>query len=353
MRLKKFHDWPYRVKRLLAGVILLLGAILSLSPSAFTRRETCSDKPVIAAPSAAQRGEEVIRFAVIGDFGQAGSNEAAVASLVKSWQPDFIITTGDNNYPNGEATTIDANIGQYFSDYIFPYHGSYSPGTDANRFFPTLGNHDWESGTVQPYLDYFPIDESEVNPNSSGNERYYDFVQGPVHFFALDSDAKEPDGTTSTSRQASWLQAQLAASTTPWQVVYFHHSPYSSSKHGSLERMQWPFAQWGVDIILSGHDHTYERLHIDDIFYFVNGLGGRSIYTFYTLVAGSQVRYNENYGAMLVAASEANLDVEFHSITCGGELIDTYTIEADREADGMITVSPPLETQPHGGNTDD
>jgi hypothetical protein len=349
MRLKKFHDWPFRVNHLLVGIILL-GGILSLSPSAFTSKPICPDKPVISIPSASKEAEKVIRFAVIGDFGQAGSNEAAVASLVKSWQPDFIITTGDNNYPNGEATTIDANIGQYFSDYIFPYDGSYSPGTDTNRFFPSLGNHDWESGTVQPYLDYFPIDESVVNLNSSGNERYYDFMQGPVHFFVLDSNRKEPDGTTSTSRQASWLQAQLAASTTPWQVVYFHHPPYSSSKHGSLERMQWPFAHWGADIVLSGHDHTYERLHIDDILYFVNGLGGRSTYPFYTPVAGSQVRYNENYGAMLVAASEDYFNAEFYSITCDGELIDSYTIEADREAAGAVTVSPSLETQPHGGN---
>jgi hypothetical protein len=333
MKLKKFHNWPFRVNHLLVGIILL-GGILSLSPSAFTSKPICPDKPVISIPSASKEAEKVIRFAVIGDFGQAGSNEAAAASLVKSWQPDFIITTGDNNYPNGEATTIDANVGQYFSEYIFPYHGSYSPGTDTNRFFPSLGNHDWESGTVQPYLDYFPIDESVVNRNSSGNERYYDFMQGPVHFFVLDSNRKEPDGTTSTSRQASWLQAQLAASITPWQVVYFHHPPYSSSKHGSLERMQWPFTRWGVDVVLSGHDHTYERLHIDDILYFVNGLGGRSIYPFYTPVAGSQVRYNDNYGAMLVTASEYYLNVEFYSITCGSELIDSYTIEVAGEAAG-------------------
>jgi hypothetical protein len=352
MKLKNFYDWPSSVKRLLVSIILL-GLILSLSSSAFTSREICSDKPVISAPAIFQEGEEIIRFAVIGDFGEAGPNEEAVASMVKSWQPDFIITTGDNNYPNGEAKTIDANIGQYYSEYIFPYHGDYSPGTATNRFFPSLGNHDWKSGIVQSYLDYFPIDESAVNRNSSGNERYYDFVQGPVHFFALDSDEREPDGTTSNSRQAAWLQTQLAASITPWQVVYFHHPPYSSSKHSSTERMQWPFAQWGVDVVLSGHDHTYERLHINNIFYFVNGLGGKSIYPFYTPVAGSQVRYNKNYGAMLIAVSEDYLNVEFHSITCGGELVDTYTIEADGKAANIVTVSPSIETQSHGGNAGD
>ena len=62
-----------------------------------------------------------IRFAVIGDFGDAGSDEEAVASLVDSWNVDFIITVGDNNYPDGEASTIDENIGQYFHQYIYPY----------------------------------------------------------------------------------------------------------------------------------------------------------------------------------------------------------------------------------------
>ncbi|PYV85585.1 MAG: alkaline phosphatase, partial [Acidobacteria bacterium] len=57
-----------------------------------------------------------VRFAVIGDYGTAGQNELDVSSLVKSWNPDFIITVGDNNYPDGWASTIDRNIGQYYHD---------------------------------------------------------------------------------------------------------------------------------------------------------------------------------------------------------------------------------------------
>src|SRR5262245_59291227 len=84
-----------------------------------------------------------IRFAVIGDFGLAGQPEADVANLVKNWNPSFILTIGDNNYELGEASTIDANIGQYYHDYISPYTGSYGSGSaSGNRFFPTLGNHD-------------------------------------------------------------------------------------------------------------------------------------------------------------------------------------------------------------------
>ena len=80
-------------------------------------------------------------FAVIGDYGLDGENEAKVANLVKGWNPDFIITTGDNNYPYGAAETIDQNIGKYFSDYIYPYSGSYGEGAEENKFFPAIGNH--------------------------------------------------------------------------------------------------------------------------------------------------------------------------------------------------------------------
>ena len=85
-----------------------------------------------------------LRFAVIGDFGTVGSSALGVSTLVKSWNPALVITTGDNNYPVGGASTIDQNIGQYYAQFIDPYVGSFpgAPAVPPNRFFPTLGNHD-------------------------------------------------------------------------------------------------------------------------------------------------------------------------------------------------------------------
>src|SRR5262245_42372635 len=62
-----------------------------------------------------------IRFAVVGDYGADTPDEARVAALVKSWSVDFVITTGDNNYPNGEASTIDQNIGKHYGEFIGNY----------------------------------------------------------------------------------------------------------------------------------------------------------------------------------------------------------------------------------------
>ncbi|MBI5945198.1 MAG: metallophosphoesterase [Chloroflexi bacterium] len=257
-----------------------------------------------------------IVFAVIGDFGDAGQPEADVASLVKSWNPSFIITVGDNNYPDGAASTVDQNIGQYYHDYIFKYSGKFGSGSAVNRFFPALGNHDWDQNNGRQQELYFTL---------PGNERYYDFTQGPLHFFVLNSNATEPDGITVDSKQAKWLKSGLAASTSKFDIVVMHHPPYSSGRHGSTKAIQWPFKLWGAEAVLAGHDHLYERLLVDGLPYFVNGIGGaEKLYYFQSALPESKIRYNQDYGAMRVEASSQSM--KFQLYTRAGILIDEYTI---------------------------
>jgi tartrate-resistant acid phosphatase type 5 len=259
-----------------------------------------------------------VRMAVIGDYGLAGPDEAAVAELVASWAPDLVITVGDNNYEQGMASTLDENVGQYYHAFIAPYVGKLGRGADENRFFPSLGNHDWRTPQARPYLEYFTL---------PGNERYYELVWGPLHLFALDSDPHEPDGNGPESVQAKWLRERLAASTSPWQLVYMHHPPYSSGDHGSTADLQWPFAEWGVDVVLAGHDHHYERIERDGIVYFVNGLGGNpERYELRTARAGSEIRYNAEHGAMLVEATADRLELRF--VTAAGREIDSRVLQA-------------------------
>ena len=309
-----------------------------LTLAAIERQEAASLLPRAHAHSMNLRDNrtpETIRFAAIGDYGSKKSGTHRVANLVKGWQPDFIITLGDNNYEKGARSTIDRNVGYYFRDYIYPYVGEYEvegSGEEAsvNRFFPALGNHDWsglkwnENGLRGAYLSYFDL---------PGNKRYYDFVQGSVHFFVIDSDYHEPDGVSGISNQAMWLRAALADSAARWKIVYFHHSPYSSGKmNGSNPVMRWPFKQWGAHAVLSGHDHLYERLVIDDFPYFVNGLGGKSRHEFREPLVGSQRRYSANDGAIYIEATSERLTFQF--ITVDDELIDSYTIQATVPPEG-------------------
>jgi hypothetical protein len=258
----------------------------------------------------------ITRFAVIGDYGGATPAEREVARLVRSFDPEFIVTTGDNNYPSGSAETIDANIGQFYHSFIYPYRGKYGGGATENRFFPTLGNHDWYTPNAQPYLDYFTL---------PGNERYYDIVRGNVHYVAIDSDVNEPDGITSDSVQGRWCQATVSTSTAPFRVAAMHHPPYSSASHGSSTVMQWPYRQWGFDLVLAGHDHTYERLEVDGLTYVVNGLGGQHMYSFGTPLLGSVARSNEKQGALFIEASATKLVGRFVDIA--GVERDVFAIE--------------------------
>ncbi|MBI3673274.1 MAG: tandem-95 repeat protein, partial [Rhizobiales bacterium] len=265
-------------------------------------------------------------FAALGDYGVNNGHELAVANLIKAKNPDFIVTLGDNTY--GAANTPDLAVGQYYSDYIGNYQGIYGPGSVDNRFFPALSNHDWTDSGIKAYQDFFTIPES-----SSHNSLYYDFVQGPVQFFVMDTDPRGPDGFAPGSAQYQWLQNGLANSVTPWQIVVVPSPPYSSgSTYGSNPATQLPFEQWGADAVLSGDDHDYERIMKDanndgvQLPYFVNGLGGASNLPMNAPVAGSVVQYNTDYGAMLVTASDTQLHFEFWSIANGGSLIDSYTI---------------------------
>jgi hypothetical protein len=275
----------------------------------------CADWFSADAAAATATATTNTRFAVIGDYGDGGPNETAVSVLVKQWKPAFILTTGDNNYPRGTAETIDANIGAAYHDFIAPYLGRFGCGGDRNRFFPSLGNHDWIADDARPYLEYFQL---------PGNERYYDTVWGDVHFFAIDSDSREPDGIDTASAQARWLHQRLAASTARWQVVYMHHPAYSSGPHGSALPMRWPFREWGADLVLSGHDHIYERLTVDGLPYVVNGLGGAAFYALGPALPESQVRFTDDAGALLIDADATSLHARFQTVD--GRIIDDWTI---------------------------
>lgn len=290
-------------------------------------------------PSLPARAQsEKISFAVIGDYGLAGQNEADVANLVKSWNPDFIVTVGDNNYNDGSAWSIDQNIGQYYHDYIYPYTGKYGTGSPIRRFFPSLGNHDYGGDTdANAYFKYFGFYKQES---------FYDFVQGPVHFFIVNSNKEEPDGYNATSTQAKWLKKVMTASTSKFNVVVFHHPPYSSGRHGSNEYMRWPFKEWGADVVLTGHDHIYERLIVDGLPYFVNGIGGSDLYKFETILPESQVRFNQDFGAMRVEAT--NTYMKFQMITRAGVLIDEYMIGQSNPS--VTAIAPTSQLTTNAGN---
>ena len=177
-------------------------------------------------------------FAIVADYGcdRIGNDflpaspptenwEPQVAALVKSWNPEYLISLGDDNYADqGVAgkqncsVDMDENIGKYYQEYIYNYHGRFGLGSPTRRFFPIPGNHDYIY-PIQKWLDYFD------NPSGPGNERYYEFQKGNVHFFATDNNPYDPQADPNTKTfnfnfipdlnvngtRATWLKNSLAA----------------------------------------------------------------------------------------------------------------------------------------------
>jgi tartrate-resistant acid phosphatase type 5 len=270
-----------------------------------------------------------LRVAVIGDFGSNDAVEAGVATLVRSWYPDLVATVGDNNYPNGSADTIDANVGKYYHDFIAPYSGRFGAGAATNRFFPTLGNHDWKAAGAAPYFDYFDL---------PGNERYYAVRRGQMELVLLDSDEHEPDGIARDSVQAEWLRTALAASTARYRLVLLHHPPFSSGEHHSSPTLQWPFREWGATAVLAGHDHDYERVDRAGMPYVVVGTGGKRLYDFNSIVGGSQVRVANQHGALLIELRDERASARF--VTSEGTVLDSFALPSVGDLPSATSLIP-------------
>ena len=196
-----------------------------------------------------------LRFAVIGDTGSGSGGQRDVANMMLSYRQafpfDFVLMMGDNMY--GSETPKDFE--KKFSDV-------YKPLLDAKvKFYAALGNHD------------LPLQTNYERFNMNGKE-YYRFKKGNVAFYALNS-------TYMDKKQVKWLEDELALDTSEWKICFFHHPPYSSAKkHGSdgqLRQIVEPiFVKYGVNVVLTGHDHVYERIKPQKgIYYFVSGAGGQ------------------------------------------------------------------------------
>ena len=320
--------------------------------------------------------------AIIGDYGRAvpqkgytSTGEAPVAEMVKSWNPSFIITTGDNNYPSGSISTIDQNIGNFYCDFIYPYNGNLTKckknknSVSENRFFPCIGNTDGsaENNYAQPYLEYFkgalPPPSGSSAPKSAGG-RYYDVVLGDqkqIHLFALNSNEWEPDGVDKNSNQAQWLRSALSKSTSKFKIVYFHYCPFSYDEQWASTRfMRWDFKGMNATVVLCGHVHAYSKIVIDDFMYITSALSGTP--NFYDLneslasssssssfsknYPGMEVFYNGNYGAQLLEVSDDESTMTMTFISIDGSYRDTVTFYSSSSSSSSSTPTP----SPDGNN---
>ncbi len=209
-----------------------------------------------------------LRLWVLGDSGTANANAAAVRDAYLGYTgsrgTDLLLMLGDNAYPDGTDAQYQAAV---FNMY---------PTVLRNTvLWPTLGNHDGHSADsatqTGPYYDIFTLPtQGEAGGVASGTEAYYSFDHGNVHFIVLESFESS---RAASSPMLTWLQQDLAATTQPWVIAFWHHPPYSKGSHDSdvdVEMMEMrqnalPILEaGGVDLVLTGHSHSYERSFLID-----------------------------------------------------------------------------------------
>ncbi|MBD0322978.1 MAG: metallophosphoesterase [Aldersonia sp.] len=245
----------------------------------------------------------------------ASSGDEATAALLDQI-PGIVFTLGDNVYNGGTAAE--------FADCYAP-----SWGRHRARTLPAMGNHDYGSPAASGYFDYFG---AAAGPRGAG---YYSYDTGAWHVIVLNSNCEKVGGCHPGSTQEQWLRADLAAHPRACTAAYWHHPRFSSGDHGSDAATQafWQaLYEAGAEIVLSGHDHSYERFApqgptgepdaAGGIREFVVGTGGRDLYGFPSVAPNTEIRDASTFGVLVLTLGDGRYGWQFIP-AAGGAFVDS------------------------------
>jgi hypothetical protein len=265
----------------------------------------------VAAPS--------FTVAAAGDIAQcfdapAAASAAAKTAALVNREDAVVLTIGDNAYENGTP--------EEFANCFNPTWGAFK-----GRIRPGIGNHDTYTPNSEGYFGYFG---AQAGPDRSG---YYSFDYGGWHFISLNSSTD----VSAQSAQYQWLVADLAKSrSTLCTIAYWHYPLFNSgANHGVSPEMK-PFFEAlynaGVEIVLSGHEHVYERFAqqmasgVGDptrgIRQFVVGTGGHALDKFGPPMPNSEVRVEGVWGVLRLTLNEGSYSWQFMPAG-GGATLDS------------------------------
>jgi hypothetical protein len=298
--------------RVLALSLILTTALVagpSAPAEAFDARADVTKAPAAVAVTLPMK-ENSVRFAVIGDTGSGAEVQHDLAEIMVRYRAafpyQFVLMLGDNLY-GGETP----------AEYQSKFEDVYKPLLNEKvKFYASLGNHD------KPNQRFYE------NFNMNGKE-YFKFEEGNASFYSLNTNYMD-------EKQVKWLEDELAKDRSDWKIAFFHHPPYSSGKqHGSntevREVLEPIFLKHGVNLVLAGHEHFYERIKPQKgIYYFISGAGGKlrpdGIKRSSPL---TEVAYDEDlhFMAMEVAGDE----LHFQVVSRAGKTIDSGVLRHQRK----------------------
>jgi hypothetical protein len=237
-----------------------------------------------------------------GDIADCGSSGDEATAMLLDGIQGTVFTAGDNAYDDGTA----ANFSQCYEP---------SWGRHKARTRSAPGNHDYHTPGAADYYAYYAANAGEAGKG------YYSYDLGDWHIVSLNSNVSMSSG----SAQEAWLRADLAATTRPCTLAYWHHARFSSSSNHGNQGQTAPL--WdalydaGAEIVVSGHDHTYERFApqtptgaadpVRGIREFVVGTGGAGHYGFGVPEPNSESRNNDTFGVLKLTLGPGTYAWEF------------------------------------------
>jgi hypothetical protein len=267
----------------------------------------------------------IVTLLAVGDIGSCDGTAdewvAAVAAELASTTDATIALLGDIVYPDGSTANFDACFDPAWQPLLA-------------RLRPVPGNHEYETTDAAAYFAEF----GELNPGDPG-EGWYSYRLGDWLILALNSNCEAIGGCGPDSPQYRWLAEQLAlqiiADDGRCTLAYWHHPRFSSGRHGSdpMSAPLWSLlADADAELVLSGHDHTYERFApIDGIRQFVVGTGGRSLYPFEgEPLPLTEARADDTYGLLQLSLEPDGYAWRFVPATdVGGSFTDVGDAACD------------------------
>ncbi len=220
-----------------------------------------------------------------------------------------ILIPGDLQYETGKL--------EAFAQSFAPTWGRLKP-----LIRPVPGNHEYGDPGAAGYFDYFNGPGRQSGPAGNRGQGFYSFDIGSWHVIALNSECEQAGGCSPGSPQLRWLRADLAAHPVPCTLAFFHGPRFTSGRYGEQSEKVRPF--WdalyaaGADLVLSGHEHFYERFGPQTpdggadaargLRQLTVGMGGKSRHGFITAAANSEVRDNLTVGVLELTLREGTYD---------------------------------------------